>query len=273
MKHHNSLAAATAALWIAAGGGGNPAHNQDAGWVEPRTGMAFVSVPAGRFVMGSPAAEPHREEQEAAHQVALTHPFWIGKFEVTQDQWQAVMGTRPSRFDRAGRDLPVENVNWLEVQAFLRQLTARTPGSRFRLPTEAEWEYACRAGTTTAFHTGGELTGAHANIDPRRPEDASPAQASGRPVTVGSFPPNAWGLHDMHGNVWEWTEDPHCAYSGGPVTDPRGDCAGPLRVIRGGSWRFRADSARCALRYTHRPQDRGFSLGFRVVREVRPGQR
>lgn len=267
MTRRDCLTAAMAAFGIAAGAAAGPAP-PTAEWVEPRTGMAFVSVPAGRFVRGSPAAEPHREAQETAHQVTLTRPFWIGKFEVTQDQWHTVMGTRPSWFDRAGRDLPVENVTWFEVRSFLRRLTEWTPGSRFRLPTEAEWEYACRAGTTTAFHTGDALSGAQANIDPRRPDDASAAEASGRPVSVGSFPPNAWGLHDMHGNVWEWTWDPHCPYPDGPVTDPRGSCASGLRVIRGGSWRFRADSGRCALRYTHRPQDRGYSLGFRAVREA-----
>ena len=242
-------------------------------WVDPRTGMTFVLVPAGRFVMGSPASESHREAQETRHEVAISHEFWLGAFEVTQDQWQTVMGTRPSRFDRISRDLPVENISWHEALAFLGRLTKQSADSVFRLPTEAEWEYACRAGSTTPYHTGTTLTPSQANIDGRHPDDASPSPARGRTVTVGSFPPNAWGLHDMHGNVWEWTADRHCPYPGMAVTDPRGDCDGLLRVIRGGSWRFRSDSARCALRYTHRPQDRGFSLGFRVVREPRPTSR
>jgi formylglycine-generating enzyme required for sulfatase activity len=271
MTPDRTLAVALTAVWVAVAGA-SPIQPASPEWVEPRTGMAFVRVPAGRFMAGSPPGEPHREAQETLHEVTLSRPFWMGRFEVTQEQWHEVMGTRPSWFDGAARGLPVENVSWFEVQAFLRRLTESSRDSRFRLPTEAEWEHACRAGSATAFHTGDRLTAAQANIDPRAPEDASAAQPSGRPVAVGSFPPNAWGLHDMHGNVWEWTEDLHCPYPDGPVTDPRGACDSPLRVIRGGSWRFRSDSARCALRYTHRPQDRGFSLGFRALREVRPGE-
>ena len=240
-------------------------------WVEPRTGMVFVPIPAGQFVMGSAGDEPHREPGERPHQVRIGRAFHLGKFEVTQRQWAEVMKTRPGWFDGAGDGLPVENVNWLEVQEFLRRLTAGSADSRFRLPTEAEWEYACRAGTTTAFGTGDGLTAADANIDPRAPGDTGAGPAGrGQPVAVGSFPPNGWGLHDMHGNVWEWTDDRFCPYPQGPATDPRGACTSALMVIRGGSWRFRSDSARCALRYTHRPADRGFSLGFRVARDTRP---
>jgi formylglycine-generating enzyme required for sulfatase activity len=226
-------------------------------WVEPLTGMRFVELPPGAFRMGTPVAEPDREAQEIPHRVTLTHGFWIGQYEVTQAQWQEVMGTTPA--SRKGADLPIENVNLLEVRDFLNRLSERSVG-RFRLPTEAEWEYACRAGTETAFNSGAKLTPALANIA-STPETA----AGGRTMPVGSFAPNAWGIYDMHGNVWEWTAGEHCPYAAGAVIDPAPACGAPLTVIRGGSWRFLADSARCGLRYTHRPQDRGPSLGFRVV--------
>jgi sulfatase modifying factor 1 len=157
-------------------------------------------------------------------------------------------------------------VNFQEVQVFLRRLNAQAAGG-FRLPTEAEWEYACRAGTTTPFSTGMNLTTDEANVHGSYPyADGKPGVYRGGPTPVGSFAPNAWGLFDMHGNVWEWCQDWHCPY-GGSVTDPLGQCPSNLRVLRGGSWAFGADSARCALRYTHAPGDRGPSLGFRVARD------
>jgi len=241
---------ALVAVLLFAGCGSRPGD-----WIEPTTGMVFVEIPAGTFVMGSPAGEPGREAQERQHDVVISHAFLLGKYEVTQRQWKAVMGRNPSNFTGGSGDLPVEQVNWPEVQSFLGRLNSRTPGSRFRLPTEAEWEYACRAGTKTAYSTGESLTPAQANY--------STKQTS----AVGSFAANAWGIHDMHGNVWEWTQDEHCPYAGGRAVDPTSACGSPLKVIRGGSWYFAADSARCALRYTHRPDDRGFSLGFRVARE------
>jgi formylglycine-generating enzyme required for sulfatase activity len=224
--------------------------------------MSFILVKPGTFLMGSSPDEFGREEQETQHAVTLTRPFWLGAFEVTQHQWTLLMGDNPSWFAHDHEMRPVENVTWLQVQEFLRRLTTLAEGNSFRLPTEAEWEYACRAGTSTAYSAGLVLTPATANIAPL-PESAS----GGQTTRVGSFPPNAWGFYDMHGNVWEWTADEHCPYGDDPAADPRPSCGGSLKVIRGGSWYFGADSARCALRYTHRPQDRGFSLGFRVVRE------
>jgi formylglycine-generating enzyme required for sulfatase activity len=224
------------------------------GSIEPVTGMRLVRIPSGTFTMGSPSDEPLREEQETLHTVRLTHGFWIGEREVTQAEWEAVMGTRPSHFARCGGRCPVESVNFAEVQEFVSRLNRKTAGG-FRLPTEAEWEYVCRAGASTAFSTGSALTRAEANY------------GGTAPAPVGTFPPNAWGLSDMHGNVWEWCQDWHCPYGAGPAVDPVGSCDSGLRVIRGGSWAFGADSARCALRYTHRPEDRGPSLGFRVARD------
>jgi formylglycine-generating enzyme required for sulfatase activity len=192
----------------------------------------------------------------------------MGIHEVTQEQWHAVMGTRPSWFAGRAARLPVENVTWNQAQEFLRRLSTMSDGSRFRLPSEAEWEYACRAGTTTAYSTGATLNAEAANIDPRAPDERDPAVRDAGTRPVGSYRPNRWGLFDMHGNVWEWTADPHCPYETGPQTDPAPACGSALKVIRGGSWRFRADSARCALRYTHAADMRGYSLGFRVVREL-----
>jgi formylglycine-generating enzyme required for sulfatase activity len=228
--------------------------------------MELVRIEAGTFVMGSPASEPMREEQERLHRVHLTHPFELGRHEVTQEQWRRVMGTAPSVHAGCGR-CPVENVSFFEVQKFLRRLDALSPLDGFRLPTEAEWEMACRAGTKAPFATGRTLTTGDANVNGRWPYPGSPRGADrGTTTPVGTFAPNGWGLFDMHGNVWEWVSDWHCPYPEGPVSDPAGRCDSGRRVIRGGSWAFGADSARCALRYTHRPRDRGPSLGFRVAR-------
>ncbi len=242
----------------------DPAPALPGTWVEAGTGMVFVRLEPGTFTMGTPENEAGREPQEQQHLVRLPDPFWLGIFEVTQHEWQAVMGTSPSHFPDASGRRPVENVTWVEVHAFLDRLTARAPGNRFRLPTEAEWEYACRAGTTNAYGTGPTFGPAQGNI---ATSIARSMAGDGQTMAVGAFPPNAWGLHDMQGNVWEWTEDPHCPYPDGPIVDPAPACDSPLKVIRGGSWYFEADSARCGLRYTHHPDDRGFSLGFRVVRE------
>jgi formylglycine-generating enzyme required for sulfatase activity len=235
---------------------------------EPVTGMVLVRIEPGEFTMGSPAGEPMREAQEHAHRVRLTRPFELGRYEVTQEEWRKVMGTSPSA--HAGCDrCPVENVNFTEVREFLRRLDELSPLHGFRLPTEAEWEMACRAGTTTPFATGTTLGTGDANVNGHWPYPGAPrGRDRGTTTRVGTFAPSAWGLFDMHGNVWEWTADLHCPYPEGSATDPLGRCDSELQVIRGGSWAFGADSARCALRYTHRPQDRGPSLGFRVARDV-----
>jgi formylglycine-generating enzyme required for sulfatase activity len=155
------------------------------------------------------------------------------------------------------------------VQKFLDTLNAHAPQTlRYRLPSEAEWEYACRARTTGPFSTGENLTTAQANYNGRQPYGSFPAgEFRQKPTPTGTFPLNPWGLADMHGNVWEWTSDWYGAYSESRAAnvDPRGAVSGDQRVIRGGSWLFDANSARCALRYTHAPQDKGFSLGFRVA--------
>ncbi|HEV3062216.1 MAG TPA: formylglycine-generating enzyme family protein [Vicinamibacterales bacterium] len=247
---------------------------------DPLTGMTFVEVPAGRFTMGSAASEPGRNPDEVLHDVTITHPFLLSRYEVTQQEWRAVVGTSPSTFGGCGPRCPVESVTYDEVQRFLQKLneTPRPQAStavrtlKYRLPTEAEWEYACRAGTTGPFSTGETLTTAQANYNGKFPYGLSaPGDYRQRPVAVGSFPLNAWGLGDMHGNVWEWTADWYAPYDDTPSgnIDPQGAATGEKRVIRGGSWYFDANSARCGLRYTHAPNDKGFSLGFRVAADAR----
>ena len=214
--------------------------------------MEFVLLPAGDFVAGSPSTEVGHQEDEVLFPVRISRPLYMAAHEVTRGQWAAVMApdTAP---DDAEVNLPVVGVNWHEARAFLDRLNAGQSW-RFRLPSEVEWEYACRAGTTTPYSTGARLSTSEANYNGEFPLPGQPSGENRRTVTrVGSFPPNAFGLFDMHGNVWEWTND---AYD-----EAR-------KVIRGGSWRFNADSARCALRYTHRPQDSGDSLGFRIVRDL-----
>jgi len=237
-------------------------------WTEPVSGIEFALIPAGEFQMGSPESEPGHEPGEVLHTVRLTRPFYLATTEITQAQWSRVMGSNPSNFRSCGPDCPVEGVSWFDIQRFLVRLT-RLSGRSFRLPTESEWEYACRAGATTAYSAGPRLDPDEANYDARDPRGGGPAgRFRGSPVAVRSFRANAFGLYDMHGNVWEWTEDEYCPYPRGAAVDPLARCDSPLRVIRGGSWAFDADSARCALRYTHRPRDSGYSLGFRLARAL-----
>jgi len=218
--------------------------------------LEMVLVPAGRFMMGSPKKEKDRDDDETQHEVTLTKPFYMGKYEVTQEQWEAVMGKNPN--STKGASLPVMNVSWGDCQEFIEKLNASTKGG-YRLPTEAEWEYACRAGTTTAYSFGDKITPKDANYDD---------SGIGKPIEVGSYKPNAFGLYDMHGNVWEWCEDLEADYPKGAIIDPKG---GPAteepRVLRGGSWFVGVSDARSSVRFVI-TKTFGYILfnGFRLAR-------
>ena len=191
--------------------------------------------------------------QGKQHEVTLTKPYYMGKYEVTQEQYEAVMGKNPSTVKEAKQ--PVTDVSWNDCQEFIKKLNAKTDGG-YRLPTESEWEYACRAGTTTAYSFGDKIT----------PKDANYYDSKiGKPVAVGSYKPNAFGLFDMHGNVWEWCEDWHGEYPFA-VTDPKGPATGENRVLRGGSFSIGASAARSSYRGRFTPTDRVYSLGFRLAR-------
>jgi formylglycine-generating enzyme required for sulfatase activity len=231
--------------------------------------MAFAYCPSGSFLMGSPESEAERWDDELQHEVRLTKGFSCGVFPVTQAQWRAVMGTDPSHFK--GDDLPVEQVSWDDAQAFCAKVRELT-GTAVRLPTEAEWEYACRGGTTTPFYWGAELNGTQANCD----GNVSYGTATAGPYrertsSVGSYAegfPHPWGLADVHGNVWEWCEDWYdtASYARSPAVDPL-CCDGEqkYRVLRGGSWRSLPDDCRAAYRDRNKPGTRLNYHGFRVV--------
>ncbi len=210
----------------------------------------FCAIPAGTFRMGS-------ERQPNPHEVTLTRPFHMGRFPVTQAQWEAVMGANPSAF--VGPDRPVEQVSAHDCEEFIRRLDATGQGP-FRLPTEAEWEYACRAGSTGTFCFGGDeaLLGDYAWYS---------ANAGGETRPVGLKRPNAWGLHDVHGNVWEWCQDWWDDYGPGPAIDPQGPREGFMgaRVFRGGCWRGGADFAASAHRGGRGPAYKANVLGLRLV--------
>ena len=217
-------------------------------------GMEFVPIPAGTFTMGSDARDADADEKPC-HRVTLSQSFYLAVTEVTQAQWKDVMGGNPSRFQ--GDDLPVDQVSWNEAKAFIRKLNAREGTSRYRLPTEAEWEYASRAGTSEDRH--GDLS-AFGWFDPN---------SEGRTHPVGQKQPNAWGLHDMLGNVYEWCEDWKGAYPRGHVTDPRGPRQGSARVARGGSWFVHANRTRSFFRDAFNPKHHFADMGFRIAAEVR----
>lgn len=240
-------------------------------WTAPSNGMEFVLIPAGSFRMGL-LHPPDDLRPAPVHPVTIGAPFYMATHEVTQGEWLDLMGSNPSQFAECGLDCPVESVSWHDVQEFLARLGEANPGETFRLATEAEWEYACRAGTEARYGGGVDtLTADLANFDGRIPfEGRVTDDFIGQPTPVGQYPPNPWGLRDMAGNVWEWVADEYCPYAAGAARDPVQSCGTDTIPIRGGSWYFSANAARCGRRYTHDRDDSGFSLGFRVVREVPP---
>jgi formylglycine-generating enzyme required for sulfatase activity len=250
-------------------------------------GIEMVWIPAGSFSMGSTDAEvraayddtktfnPQAQldwfQELPRHQVTIRNGFYMGKYEVTQGQWRAVMGTTveqqvekagPSWSSRGetGDNYPMYYVSWNEAQDFIEKLNAMNDGYLYRLPTEAEWEYACRAGTTTAFAFGNSLSSDQANVEGVHRKGTMP---------VGSFQPNAWGLYDMHGNVYEWVQDDyHDSYNGAPSDGSAWLTSGDRRVVRGGSW-GNASNLRSATRHPFTPGTRTGSVGFRVAAVAR----
>jgi formylglycine-generating enzyme required for sulfatase activity len=261
--------------------------------------LETVVIPAGEFLMGTADAdrdaiiqeftrhgtsqadaEEWTDWQRPQHRVHLPE-FWMGKFAVTQAQWQQVaqepkvqLDLNPDPAQFKGADRPVEQVSWEEAVEFCARLAEKT-GKPFRLPSEAEWEYACRAGTTTPFHFGETITADLVNCRATVPYGkAAKGQYREQTAPVGSFPPNAFGLYDLHGNVWEWCADPwHDNYRDAPVDGSVWATGGnsTLRVLRGGSWYGRPVFCRAAYRNHNRPDGRDGSVGFRVVCSVFPG--
>ena len=218
----------------------------------------FRWCPAGTFMMGSPESEKERRHDETLHQVTLTRGFWMLEIQVTQVMWKGAMNYNPSRF--TGEKLPVENVSWNDCQEYIRRLNTLNitpPSYKFSLPTEAQWEYACRAGTITPYHFGKTLEKDKANYGKNLKTT----------IEAGSYPANTWGLYNMHGNVWEWCMDWYSKYPSGSEIDPMGTSIGTQRVCRGGSWSDHVGLCRSAFRKSSSPSHRyihNSSYGIRL---------
>jgi formylglycine-generating enzyme required for sulfatase activity len=226
--------------------------------------LEMVYIPSGEFMMGSPK-DKGGDREKPQHKVIIKQPFYMGKFPITQAQWQAVMDNNPANFK--GKNKPVESISWNDAIAFCEKLTKIT-GKDYRLPSEAEWEYACRAGTTTPFYFGETITPDLANYNGKSTYGSGPKGIyRAKTIEVGQFPPNAFGLYDMHGNVWEWVADGlHDDYKGAP-SDGRVWKGGneSFRVLRGGSWYFIPTRVRTANRFWSNPDFRIDVFGFRVA--------
>jgi len=223
-------------------------------------GMNFVLIPSGTFMMGSPSDDLGCGNDERRHRVTLSEGFYIQTTEVTQGQWQSIMGSNPSRFKNCGDDCSIEKITWNDAQDFIRRLNHKEGINKYRLPTEAEWEYACRAGSENRFCFGnsGANLGEYAWYNKNSGKRTHP---------VGVKKPNTWGLYDMHGNVWEWCEDWYGDYPASHVTDPKGPSSGNERVLRGGSWNSFDHWLRSANRFKDNPRYRRIYIGFRVARD------
>jgi sulfatase modifying factor 1 len=260
----------------------DPFDGSRAGKERTVAGMRLCWCPPGTFRMGSPRSEPERRPGEDQVTVTLSRGFWTGKYEVTQGQWRRVVGAFPGELTAgAGDRFPVYSINWAEAEAFCARLTERAHASgdlprhwEFRLPTEAQWEHACRAGTTTATSFGDSLSSRQANFQGRPYNGGEPGPSLKRAAPVGSYPPNPWGLHDVHGNIFEWCRDwYHGRLPGG--TDPdlrdamataqRSEDGGISRVRRGGCWADEGWPCRSAFRLRFEPERRADHIGFRVV--------
>jgi sulfatase modifying factor 1 len=262
-------------------GGDDPAAGADSflsskgGDQRAVAGIRLCWCPPGRFLMGSPPDEPERRPDEDQVEVTLTKGFWMAKYEVTQGQWKRVVGELPGELTAElpeEDDFPVGNVNFAEAETFCRQLTelGRRAGDlprgwEFRLPTEAQWEYACRAGTTTATAFGDKLSSEQANFKGRPYNGAESGPSLGRAARVGSYPANDWGLHDMHGNTFEWCRDWYHPKLPGGVDPDLYSAKATSRVRRGGAWTDDGWPCRSAFRLRFEPERRYDHIGFRVV--------
>ena len=262
-----------------------PAQDEQTVYAIQQIPANFVHIPGGTFTMGSPAGEPGRDSDEGPQRQVTVSGFYLGKFQVTQQEYEEVMGNNPSHF--RGSNLPVEMVNWFDAVEYCnrrsrnegltpvytvdgtgnnRTVTWNTNANGYRLPTEAEWEYACRAGTATPFFTGNNITTTQANYNGNDPYNNNARGESREQTTpIGIFPANGWGLHDMHGNVHEWCWDRYGDYPGGPQTDPTGVSSGINRVLRGASWFSSGRFVRSAYRANRDPSYQSNYVGFRLV--------
>jgi formylglycine-generating enzyme len=219
-------------------------------------------IKPGKYKMGSPIEEAQRENDETLHDVVLTEGFWLADTACTQELWEAVTGDNPSEFK--GPQRPVETVRWTDCSSFFEKIKQLKPGLELSLPTEAQWEYACRAGTTTPFSFGQNITPEQVNYNGNHPYAGGEKGLNReKTVDVKSLPCNDWGLYQMHGNVWEWCNDWYGDYNEDKVLNPTGPTDGGVRVCRGGGWFYNGGYVRSALRYGIRPSSRFDDLGFR----------
>lgn len=227
------------------------------------TSFDMIYVEAGTFTMGSPKSEDKRESDEIQHEVTLSG-FAMSETEVTQKLWQAVMGNNPSVFKNCDQ-CPVENVSWFDCEKFIQKLNAMTL-KKYRLPTEAEWEYTCRAGTKTPFNTGTTLSTEQAHFSNKiHSLDPTPDSKYGnKTIPVKTYTANNWGFYDMHGNVREWCSDWYGAYTTFAQTNPKGAENGTYKVLRGGDWNFSVNFSRSAFRFGDSPKDSFSNTGFRL---------
>ncbi len=227
--------------------------------------QAFRWCEPGAFMMGSPKDEPERYSDGLQHKVTLTKGFWLADTTVTQALWEAVMGDNPSKFK--GAEHPVEKVFWRNAQTFIDKMNSMKPTLKLCLPSEAQWEYACRAESVTPFCWGEQIDSTLVNFDGDRPYNSGPKSESRRQtVAVKDLPCNDWGLHQMHGNVWEWCQDWFADYPMPSVVDPEGPNTGDYRVLRGGSWIHYGRRCRSAYRLPDGPARRNDCIGFRLAR-------
>lgn len=263
VSHHklwlSALLLGVSGLAIGCGGSPAPALSLNLG---QGVSMQLVLIQPGKFMMGSAAEEMGSYPDESPqHAVTISRPFYIGVYEVTQEQYQAVMGENPSAFQ--GKSNPVEQVSWEDATEFCRKLSQKT-GHAVRLPTEAQWEYACRAGTNTRFYYGDDPD--YADLA----DHAWYARNSHQTHPVGQKSPNPWGLYDMIGNVWEWCSDWYAkTYPAGDAVDPTGPASGTDRVLRGGCWGIAKQGCRCARRARFQSNTRLDVCGFRVAVDVK----